>query len=654
MKVAEYVSAGVVFVVFLMAFAKGAGRLLGLRVGLIRAFLAGIVGIAALALFSLVMQRPEQGGFLTSVQFGSTFVVAMGFLAVTEIFLPGGLGPSFGWLLGLRARLARARRYSHISSIAVRHGLRPYLLGRRGASDDGRPRRSDGLARPLRLAFEEGGATFVKLGQMLSTRDDLLPPAFVAELSRLQYQVPSQPWHDVEAVLIQEYGRPVEEVFAEFDPEPLAAASIAQVHLARLKCGSEVVVKVQRPGIRPVVERDLEIMCRMSAMLEVRTRWARTLGLGELADGFARSVNEELDFRIEARNLAMVTAAWARRAESTGTRDALRLPAAYEELSSERVLVLERLPGMPISSAYEKLDTMDVDRRGLARSLLASALQQVLVDGTFHADPHPGNILLLDDGSIGLIDFGSVGRLDGRLKSGLRSFLLAVQQGDAPMLCDALLDVVARPEEINEQRLERDLGRFIARHLAPGIALDIQVFTQLLRLVSDHGLAMPPEVATVFRAFGTLEGTLTRISPGFDMMSESQLLVGERLSTPAGASASGDTVRGELFEALGRLRRIPRRLDRVTSALEQGRLTVGVRLFADARDRRYVKSLVQDVLLTFIGATTGILGAILLGIRRGPMLTAELGLFELLGYNLLVVSATLLVRVLFDISRPHR
>ncbi|WP_447038488.1 ABC1 kinase family protein [Streptomyces sp. DSM 118878] len=614
-----------------------------------------MVGIAALGLFSLVMQRPEQGGFLTSVQFGSTFVVAMGFLAVTEIFLPGDTGRPLGWLRGLRARLARTRRYSHISSIAIRHGLRPYLRGRRGAADDARPGRYDRLARPLRLAFEEGGVTFVKLGQMLSTRDDLLPPAFVLELSRLQYQVPPQPWPEVEAVLVQEYGRPVDEVFAEFDPEPLAAASVAQVHLARLKCGSEVVVKVQRRGIRAMVERDLEIVCRMSAMLEVRTRWAHTLGLGELADGFARSVTEELDFRIEARNLATVTAAWARRSGGAGTGKgaAVRLPMAYEELSSERVLVLERLPGSPISSAYEQFDTLAVDRHGLACGLLDSTLQQVLVDGTFHADPHPGNILLLDDGSLGLIDFGSVGRLDERLKSGLRSLLLAVKQGDAGMLCDALLGVVSRPEDIDEQRLERDLGRFIARHLAPGIALDLQVFTQLLRLVSDHGLAVPPEVATVFRAFGTLEGTLTRISPGFDMMAESQVLVGEGLSVTS-ADSVGEAVGGELFDVLALMRRMPRRLDRVTSALEQGRLTVGVRLFADARDRHYVKSLVHDVLLTFVGATTGILGAILLSIRRGPMLTDDLGLFELFGYNLFVVSAMLLMRVLFDISRPHR
>lgn len=219
----------------------------------------------------------------------------------------------------MRSRLDRGRRYSHISSIIVRHGLRPYLRGR---GPGGRGRSSDQPAHPLRLAPEEAGTTFVKLGQMLSTRDDLLPPAFVTDLSRLQSQAPPAPWTEVEAVLREAYGRPVAEAFAQFDPEP-------------------VVVKVQRPGIRPVVERDLEVICRLARMLEERTRWAAALGVVELAEAFAASAHEELDFRTEARNPAVITRAWDGRPKDPE----VRLPSAYEELSGERVLVLERLPG---------------------------------------------------------------------------------------------------------------------------------------------------------------------------------------------------------------------------------------------------------------------------------------------------------------------
>ncbi len=653
MKFAEYLTSAVVTVIFLTLFARGAGRLLGLRLGTVRAFLAGVVGIAALALFSLFMQRPDQGGFLTSVQFGSTLVVAMAFLAVTDTLLPEGARHLMAWLpSGIRARAARARRYSQVSSIAVRHGLRPYLRG--GSASPGGSHREGRLALALRLAFEEAGAAFVKLGQVLATRDDLLPAVFVEELSRLHHRVSPEPWPAVEAALSRRFGRPVGDVFAQFDPEPIAAASVAQVHAARLWSGGEVVVKVRRPGITVMLERDLEIICRLAVMLEGRTRWARNLRLGRLAEAFAASVHEELDFRVEARNIAVVRGAWARRgAEPSGGRNAVRLPAVHEDLSAADVLVLEKLPGVPVGDAGKQLDALGADRHGLARLLLSCSLRQVLLDGTFHADPHPGNVLVLEDGSLGLVDFGSVGRIDGRLRAGLRDVLFALRQRDTGLLCDGLLDMVSPSEEVDRRRLERDLGRFTARYLVPGDPRGIQAFTMLLRLVTEHGLEVPPELTAVLRTFGTLDGTLTRLCPGFDMMAESPSLAGEWLS-PSAATASDGSLGFELFDALSMLRRMPRRVDRIAGAIEEGRLTVGVRLFADARDRRYVRSLVHDVLLTAVAATTGLLGAILLAIRHDPMVTHDLGLFEIFGYNLLVVSAILLVRVLFDISRPGR
>jgi ubiquinone biosynthesis protein len=636
--------------VLLVGLAVGARRLLGLQLGVVRTVLAGVVGSAAWLAFGLAIARPQQRPFmLTTVQLGIALLVAMGFLVLAEAVLPSGSLRPVTWARALRHRLARARRYLQISRIAARHGLLPYLRGRRRHQAD-TPAGRAGLARSVRLALEEGGVSFVKLGQLLATRRDLLPAEFVNELSRLHHQVTPAPWPQVEQVLGQELGTP-DAVFDKLDARPLAAASIAQVHQARLRSsGAEVVVKVQRPGIRPVVERDLDIVDRMARRLQTRTRWGATIGAVELARGFANALHEELDFRVEARNMAVVAAASA----VPGTDTSVRLPAVHPQLCTERVLVMERLDGLPLDAAGPVIDTRGLDRQVLARALLGCLLRQIMLGGVFHADPHPGNILLLDDGRLGLLDFGSVGRLDALLRAALQQFLLAIDRGDPAGLYDALLEVMVRPDDVDEQRLQRALGQFMARHLNPGAAPEVEMFTDLFRLVASYDLRVPPEVAAVFRALATLEATLGRLAPGFDIVAESRTFAAAQLSGQLQPTSLRQAANDELPTLLPMLRRLPRRADRITNALEHGRLGLGVRLFADPRDRRFLTTLVHQILLAFLGATTGIMAVLLLGSSGGPKLSPTVSLFQVLGYNLLVVSAVLILRVLVTTFRPPR
>jgi ubiquinone biosynthesis protein len=636
--------------VLLVGLAVGARRLLGLQLGVVRTVLAGVVGSAAWLAFGLAIARPQQRPFmLTTVQLGIALLVAMGFLVLAEAVLPSGSLRPVTWARALRHRLARARRYLQISRIAARHGLLPYLRGRRRHQAD-TPAGRAGLARSVRLALEEGGVSFVKLGQLLATRRDLLPAEFVNELSRLHHQVTPAPWPQVEQVLGQELGTP-DAVFDKLDARPLAAASIAQVHQARLRSsGAEVVVKVQRPGIRPVVERDLDIVDRMARRLQTRTRWGATIGAVELARGFANALHEELDFRVEARNMAVVAAASA----VPGTDTSVRLPAVHPQLCTERVLVMERLDGLPLDAAGPVIDTRGLDRQVLARALLGCLLRQIMLGGVFHADPHPGNILLLDDGRLGLLDFGSVGRLDALLRAALQQFLLAIDRGDPAGLYDALLEVMVRPDDVDEQRLQRALGQFMARHLNPGAAPEVEMFTDLFRLVASYDLMVPPEVAAVFRALATLEATLGRLAPGFDIVAESRTFAAAQLSGQLQPTSLRQAANDELPTLLPMLRRLPRRADRITNALEHGRLGLGVRLFADPRDRRFLTTLVHQILLAFLGATTGIMAVLLLGSSGGPKLSPTVSLFQVLGYNLLVVSAVLILRVLVTTFRPPR
>ncbi|GAA3643608.1 AarF/UbiB family protein [Nonomuraea antimicrobica] len=645
---AVFVSGVTLLMILLLATA--AQRLLDVRFGAFRTFLAALLAfglaqsmlepiLGTLGPMDATQEPPGAAALGLLLLVVMVFVlIPMALLVLAEALVPPGSVPGpLEAARSLRGRLSRARRYSQITRVAIRHGLGPYLRGRGERLEDrsGKLR----LARSLRGALEDGGVTFVKLGQVLSTRRDLLPAEFVEELGRLQDQVAPAPWERIEPLLARELGGPVEEVFAEFDRTPLAAASIGQVHVARLHSGESVVVKVQRPGIGAVVGKDLDIVRRLAATLEARTRWGRSLGLIDLADGFAAAIREELDFRVEAANMAAVAASGG---------GPVSYPAPIGAMCSERVLVMQRLSGTAVTAASAEQGPR------LARDLLDCLLRQILVEGVFHADPHPGNLMLLEDGTLGLLDFGSVGRLDGSVRSALQRFLLAMNRQDPLGVTDALLEVVPRPEDIDEPALERALGQFMAKHLAPGMD-SVQMFTDLFKIVSEYGLSIPPEVAAVFRALATLEGTLVRLSPGFNLIGEARSFAGRYLAEQIGPDTVRETVAQEVAALLPMLRRLPRRVERIASAAEHGRFSMNVRLLADERDRRFVTGLLHQVLLTVLGATAGVMAVVLLGSEGGPVaLPPTTTLFQLIGYNLLVISSILVLRVLALIFRRPR
>jgi len=638
-------------VLTVLAFSAALRRLIGTQLSPMRTVIAALIAffsaspiITAMAGAAVSSKNPGILPGLWFVLLGVVIAMLVGmiFLVISEALVPSGSLPGPLYLLrGTGRRARRARRYVQITRILARHGLIPYLRGGRRSelvTPEGRAR----LARSLRLALEDGGVTFVKLGQVLSTRRDLLPPEFISELSRLQDDAPKVPWPEISAVLEEALGGPVTEKFASVGTEPIAAASIAQVHGATLPSGEQVVVKVRRPGVTGVVGADLDIVQRLAVRLQRSTRWGRSAGAVDLAAGFAAALREELDLRIEAQNMTAVAAA--------ARDDDVRVPAAYQPYCGERVLVMQYLDGRPLLAAAPGLPIET--RAALARDLLDGLLGQVMLDGVFHADPHPGNILLLGDGHLGLLDWGSVGRIDAGLRGALQRLLLALDRGDPVMLNDALLDVVDRPEQLDEPRLERALGRFLARHFAVGIAPDVRMFTDLFRIVADYGLAVPPEIAAVFRALATVEGTLTQLAPGFDIVAEARRFGDQQLAAQLSPEAIRSTAAADATMLVPMLRRLPRRIDRIGGALEDGRLTVSVRLLADPSDRRYLTGLVHRVLLTFLAAAAGIMAVLLIGLHGGPALSKTVSLYSFFGYCLLVIAAILAVRVLAQVFRP--
>ena len=646
-------------VVLVAGLAWVARRVIGLPVGALRALIAGLFGYAAALGFGALLRAAQPGhpaAFVT-VALGVPLIVALIFIVVAEVLVPSGTAPQpVGVIQGTRRAIARSRRYSQITRIAVRHGLGPYLRGRRQRREDEAGGRA-ALAASLRAALEAGGVTFTKLGQLMSTRRDLLPEEFTTELSRLQDQAEPAPWEQVEQVLVASLGVPVDQVFAELEPEPAAAASIAQVHKARLRCadgpGAVVAVKVQRPGIRATVEQDLDILQRMAAALEKRAQWARAIGAVGVARGFAAAMREELDFRVEASNMAVIAATWPAQQRAVGGSITVVMPGLHDELSTEHVLVIEWLDGVSLREAEKLIDDRGLDRAALTGALLRSMIYQITEGGAYHADPHPGNVLLLADDRLALLDFGSVGRLDAQQRAALQNLLLAIGRGDPAALRDALLELVTRTADIDEQELERALGQFMARRLAVGLPPSAEIFTDLFRLASRFELSIPPEIGTVLRALATLEGTLSVLEPDFDIVTEARQYAATHVAAQLTPKTVQKTAADELLALVPVLRRLPRRLDRISGALEQGRLGLNVRLFADERDRRYVTGLTNQFLLTFLGAATGVIAALLLGVSAGPKVASGVSLAQLIGYNLLIVAAILVLRVLFVVFRNH-
>jgi ubiquinone biosynthesis protein len=624
--------------------AYGARRLLAeRRFSLSRTIVAGLAGQALTStIFTAMASGWHLGAHQPSPAYGAVLgfaalswacglLLAMAILVTWQAFIPAGtVPPPATWPRSLRSRAARSRRYWQIVRIFARCGVRPL----------GRGPRSVSLAQSLTEALDRSGAVFVKFGQALSTRRDLLPPEFTSELGRLQDRVSPLPWAQIERVLGEELGGTG--MFTEIDTDPLASASIAQVHAATLPTGERVVLKVLRPGVTSLVERDLDIIARLARRTEARVGWARAIGVVKLAEGFAAALREELDFRVEAGNLAALGAA--------ASSDGIVIPRAYHDLSTRRVLVMERLDGQALSKAAPDPLT-DCDRERLARDLLDSLLRQIVVDGVFHADPHPGNILLLADGRLGLIDFGAVGRLDSGLRAALQRLMLAIDRRDPVAMTDALLEVTARPDDLDEQALERSVGALLVRHLASGRAPDATMFTDLFRLVTRHELAVPPEFGATFRALSTLEGGLTLLAPGFDIVAEAERFGQAQLAHRLGPVSLKDAAADEIVALLPMLRRLPRRVDRIAAAVEGGRLNVNVRVLADERDRKVITGWVQLGVLTILAATAGGMAVALLALKGGPAMTATISVYQFLGYCLLVICALLALRVLAAVFR---
>ncbi len=362
----------------------------------------------------------------------------------------------------------------------------------------------------IRLAFNELGPTFIKLGQVLSTRPDLVGVALAQELEHLQEEAPADTIGEVRATIEGEFHRPIEELFAEFDPTPLASASIGQVHAARLHTGEAVVVKVKHHGVEEKIRVDLDILTGLAQFAEKMPEYRNYRPIATMGE-FRRTLLRELDFNRERRNMLRFTRNFRRDAR-------VRIPKSYPQLCSSRVLTMERLCGVRLADAAKVVGNHD-DLEEIARRGAHIFLEMIFTHGFFHADPHPGNVVLLDGNVLGLFDFGMVGQVDERLREDIEEMLVALVGRDAEQLTTLIMRVGKVPSDLDAAALAYDVADYVANYAdQPLNDFDFTgAINELTELIRRYAISLPPRIALLLKVLVMLEGLSRMASPTFNL-----------------------------------------------------------------------------------------------------------------------------------------
>jgi predicted unusual protein kinase regulating ubiquinone biosynthesis (AarF/ABC1/UbiB family) len=476
------------------------------------------------------------------------------------------------------ARAQRLRRALQVGRTARRARVLRVLreLGVRGS---GRPATRE-RARELRHALEELGTAYVKLGQLLSSRPDLLPDVYIEELGKLVDDAPPVPFDEIEPVIREELGP---DVFARLDPEPIASASIAQVHEALLRDGREVVVKVRRPGIEEEVALDLDLLRTAAGLLESRSETAQLLQAGPLAEELETHLRGELDLAEEAHNTELIGAL----AEQ---EDSIVVPQVIRPHATERVLVLERIHGEKVTPGHG----LGAERAAeLAEEFFRFYVRQVTLEGVYHADPHRGNVLLTSDGRLALLDFGLLGRLDDDTRRSLALLLLAIAQNRADDVADRILGLSLTLLDADEPGFIHELRRKLPRyHWRPLSGINSgEALADLQRMAVQHGIRLPTSFALVGKTLAQADEIARTLHPELDPISLIREHSYRIVATEAERRLEPESLLAFVAPQLDELSKLPRRVGHVVERLETGTLKIGVA----PTDLEHVEHIVRSV-----------------------------------------------------------
>lgn len=625
------------------------GRLIGSNINLIKRIFSVIISVSFTTfIFWYTYLRGADHSFdtvnsvvnvATLLWIGSMLLITMLIYLFFELFDPITNEQTVGkksLIMRMIGYWRHQKRLRNVLRIAVTNGITRTMKYARNRDSDRE------LAIALRDTLEQCGGIFIKFGQVLSTRKELFSPIFIEELEQLQQNVTHLSEKQVNDILQQNLPGDVNEIFSYFQTTPIAAASIGQVHRAILRNTNEqVVVKLLRPEVKEIMREDLSILIEFANWVTSKSQWAENLGFRDLAEGFAASLREEIDFNIEARNMIQINNVLKR------SDLKVNIPKVYEQYSNENLLVMSFAKGVSVASKHQM---NDIDCPAVAETLFFSYLEQALVSGIFHADPHPGNIYVdVDTGEITLLDFGAVCRLSSSQQEGLKLFFIGIQQSDASILFDGISLLVKNKSDVDRNELEQAISQILLKISYVDCIQTDELVYSIFTVIRDFGLHFYPSVSVALRVIVTLDGTLRIIDNTFNIFEEAKLFSNRYLKLAFKKPfkepfATKERLEEELALIIPNLRKIPRRVDQLFKRVEDGKVILHHDIFSDKNNARFVSELFSKFVLLLVGITFGIISVALLAISQF-INTAYAIYLNAAAYLGLFLCAVLLVRL---------
>jgi ubiquinone biosynthesis protein len=476
----------------------------------------------------------------------------------------------------IRKRIRHLQRYREIVNAFIRHGF-GFTIKELGLSEllsfpkrlfpegtKGSFNKSTGER--IRLFLEELGPTFVKIGQVASTRYDVLPADIISELENLQDQAPPFSNETVQKIIEDELGHPIAELFKEFNGVPLAAASIGQVHYAVLKTGEPVAIKIQRPNMKGTIETDLEILQDLALLAEQRLDWAAHYQIRDIVDELAKSLLEELDYSIEGRNSEKI-------ANQFKNDLGIVIPKVYWEYTTKKVLTMEYVEGIKLNEA-EKLKEAGNNPKELAKNVVNSILKQILVEGYFHGDPHPGNVLALPGDDLVFLDFGMVGRLSSEMKNNLASLVIALMKKKTDDVVKSIMHMGIVPEDIDVMSLRADVDRLYEKYYDVALSTTslAQVIGDLFAVAYRHHIRIPSDLTLLGKTLLTMEGMVVKLDPEISILKVAEPFGKRLLMERYEPKKVAGNVWDQLVEMGGFVNDLPKTLNEISLLLKKGKV----------------------------------------------------------------------------------